>query len=365
VADHQFDGETRKVLKDIVSTEISPELLPPGKDGKIAQITESLVGPYEVNDFFLYHMLRFGSSPEKIFYLAKQAKFDKQYSEQELLKWLKLFVKRFFNNQFKRSCLPDGPKVGSVSLSPRGDWRMPSDAQASAWMSWLDTVSNEQQRPKPEKNGEIKRALGLVDPLNGFGSASHSDGKGHFAELPVEGGEEVGPLIGKLQKDGNYAFCFAGVDEHPKDMFNFASQCPDKRPYLDKVKDRDGALAVIYPDHCQKGSWSAGFLKGVQQNLINEIFPKGVEKDKDSHSICGNKDLVPRLKKLGITDVDLVGLVFRICVGLSAIDLVKAGFKVRVIVDCTRDLDLAEYAYVIDEMKKLGVEMITSEKVLA
>ena len=366
-AENQFDSDARRVLKDIVATEISPELLPAGKDGKIAQKTEASIGPYELNDFFLFYLLRFGMSPTKIHYLAKQAKFDKYYSEKEISSCLKLFLKRFFANQFKRSCLPDGPKVGSVSLSPRGDWRMPSDAELSSWLNWSEDgemgSNNKQDSSANKSNG--KRALGLVDPLNGFASKDFSDGNGHFAELPVEGGEEVGPPIGELQEKGNYDFCFAGVDEHPVDMFNFASQCKGKTPYIDKVKDRDGDLAIVYPDHCQKGSWSAAFLPGVRVDLIDQIFPKGVERDKDSHSVCGNKDLVPRLKELGITQVDLVGLVFRICVGFSAIDLAKAGFKVRVITDCTRDLDLAEFAFVIDEMKKLGVEMVQSKELLA
>lgn len=209
-----------------------------------------------------------------------------------------------------------------------------------------------------------KRALGLVDPLNGFGSATHSDGHGHFAELPVPGGEEIAIPIAKLQEHGNYAFCFAGVDRHPSDMFNFASQCPGKTPYTDHVNDMDGKQAVIYPDHCQEGSWSADFLPGINLALINEIFPKGDHKNKDSHSICGNAKLIPRLKELGITDIDLVGLVLRICVGLSAHDLAKAGFKVRIISDCTRDLDLPEYAYVLAEFKQFGIEMIDSDTVL-
>lgn len=396
VADHEFDGETRKTLKDIVDTEISPELLPPCKEGKITQKTETAVGPYELNDFFLFHVLRFGMTPEKIFYLAKHADFDGSYSDQEILKWLKLFVRRFFNSQFKRSCLPDGPKVGSVSLSPRGDWRMPSDAQASAWMAWLDEVEkrdsldndggrsrrlalpltgrNEQDAPagvvhparvKQPSNEKRKRALLLVDPLNGFGSATHNDGNGHCAELPVEGGEEVGPPIGRLQEKGSYHYCIAGVDQHPVDMFNFASQCPGKVPYKDRVPDKDGELAVVYPDHCQKGSWSAGFLPGIREDLIDEIFPKGNERDKDSHSACGNPNLIPYLKERGITDVDLAGLVYRICVGLTAIDLAKAGFNVRVVTDCTRDLDIPQFSYVIRDMKKLGVKMVSSEEVLA
>lgn len=147
-ADFEFDDQARKTLKDIVATEISPELLPPGKDGQISQKTESNVGPYELNDFILFHVLRFGMSPEKIFFLAQQASFHEPYSRDDIAKWLKLFFKRFFANQFKRSCLPDGPKVGSVSLSPRGDWRMPSDAQAEAWLAWNPEDTLDSVQPK-------------------------------------------------------------------------------------------------------------------------------------------------------------------------------------------------------------------------
>jgi NAD+ synthase (glutamine-hydrolysing) len=135
-AENEFDGEARKTLVDIVATEISPELLPAWTDK--LQSTESSIGPYELHDFFLYYFLRFGATPPKILYLASQAKFDRDYSADEIRGWLRVFLKRFFASQFKRSCLPDGPKVGSVSLSPRGDWRMPSDAQVVLWLEGLD-----------------------------------------------------------------------------------------------------------------------------------------------------------------------------------------------------------------------------------
>jgi len=135
-AENEFDGEARKTLLDIAATEISPELLPTTSDGK-SQSTESTIGPYELHDFFLYHFLRYGATPEKILYLASFVKFDRPYSPDEIKKWLRVFLTRFFANQFKRSCLPDGPKVGSVSLSPRGDWRMPSDAAATLWLEGL------------------------------------------------------------------------------------------------------------------------------------------------------------------------------------------------------------------------------------
>lgn len=139
VAENEFEGEVRRVLLDVVATEISPELLPIGKDDKILQATEGVIGPYELHDFFLYHFLRYGETPEKILYLTEQAEFDRSYTPQELRQWLEVFIRRFFGNQFKRSCLPDGPKVGSISVSPRGDWRMPSDAQAALWLEWVQT----------------------------------------------------------------------------------------------------------------------------------------------------------------------------------------------------------------------------------
>lgn len=128
-----------KVLMDIVSTPISPELLPADKNGQIDQKTEDLVGPYELHDFFLYNMLRFGMEPAKIFMLAKKA-FSGHYDEQTIKHWLRTFYRRFFSQQFKRSCMPDGVKVGSISLSPRGDWRMPSDASAALWLKQIDSL---------------------------------------------------------------------------------------------------------------------------------------------------------------------------------------------------------------------------------
>ncbi len=127
----RLGGVPGGALNDILNTPVSPELLPP-KDGEICQKTEQIVGPYELHDFYLYHMLRFGDSPEKIARLAMYA-FAGRYSDEEITKWLAIFCRRFFSQQFKRSCMPDGPRVGSVALSPRGDWRMPSDASPALW----------------------------------------------------------------------------------------------------------------------------------------------------------------------------------------------------------------------------------------
>ncbi len=128
----------RQVLLDVLDTPVSPELLPP-KDGKIAQRTEDIVGPYELHDFFLYYLLRFGFPPRKIYRLCRAA-MQGRYDDATIKRWLVIFLRRFFSQQFKRSCLPDGPKVGSVTLSPRGDWRMPSDACAALWLAEAENL---------------------------------------------------------------------------------------------------------------------------------------------------------------------------------------------------------------------------------
>ena len=136
VAEHEMDDSSKTTLLDIVDTPISPELIPADENGNIQQITEDLVGPYELHDFFLYYFLRFGFRPSKIFFLAERT-FKGVYDEETIKKWLQTFCRRFFNQQFKRSCLPDGPKVGSIAVSPRGDWRMPSDASSAMWLDEL------------------------------------------------------------------------------------------------------------------------------------------------------------------------------------------------------------------------------------
>jgi NAD+ synthase (glutamine-hydrolysing) len=134
----ELDEMARTTLLDVINTPISPELIPADSEGNISQKTEDLVGPYVLHDFFLYYFLRCGFKPAKIFMLAKQAftapDAEYHFEEETIEKWLQTFLRRFFSQQFKRSCLPDGPKVGSVSLSPRGDWRMASDASSALWL---------------------------------------------------------------------------------------------------------------------------------------------------------------------------------------------------------------------------------------
>jgi NAD+ synthase (glutamine-hydrolysing) len=148
VADHHVEPAARDVLVRILETPVSPELIPADKDDAIVQKTEDLVGPYELHDFFLFHFLRTGAGPTKIFYLARQA-FAGGYERGAILRWLRVFVERFFTHQFKRSVMPDGPKVGSVSLSPRGDWRMPSDASRAAWTAELEALETEPAPAQP------------------------------------------------------------------------------------------------------------------------------------------------------------------------------------------------------------------------
>jgi NAD+ synthase (glutamine-hydrolysing) len=140
-ADAEFAAAFSAVLRDICAVPISPELLPVGADGELQQMTENIVGPYELHDYFLYQMVRHGQRPAKILYLAELA-FAQRYDRTTILRWLEVFIRRFFSQQFKRSAMPDGPKVGSVALSPRGDWRMPSDASADGWLAELKSLQS-------------------------------------------------------------------------------------------------------------------------------------------------------------------------------------------------------------------------------
>lgn len=140
IAENSVDEQSRATLLDIIDTPISPELIPADQNGNIKQKTEDLVGPYELHDFFLYHFLRYGFHPSKIYMLARAAFSSEQYADSVIKHWLKTFIRRFFQQQFKRSCLPDGPKVGSVTLSPRGDWRMPTDAVSTIWLKECESL---------------------------------------------------------------------------------------------------------------------------------------------------------------------------------------------------------------------------------
>jgi NAD+ synthase (glutamine-hydrolysing) len=140
-ADSEFAGDVSWVLRDICATPVTPELLPLDVDGNLQQETEATIGPYLLHDFFLFYTVRYQFSPRKVFFLAQQA-FIEMYPPQEILRWMRVFYRRFFSQQFKRSAMPDGPKVGSVALSPRGDWRMPSDASSTLWLEEVEELTN-------------------------------------------------------------------------------------------------------------------------------------------------------------------------------------------------------------------------------
>jgi NAD+ synthase (glutamine-hydrolysing) len=152
-AEHEFTGAAQATLRAITATPISPELLPSSPAGETLQVTEEIIGPYELHDFFLFHFLRYGTAPAKMLYLASQARFAQVYTPHELRQWLRVFLQRFFASQFKRSCLPDGPKVGSVSLSPRGDWRMPSDVDGTSWLAEVGTEDMEVRTTRSAREG--------------------------------------------------------------------------------------------------------------------------------------------------------------------------------------------------------------------
>ena len=139
IADTEDFAHCKDILLDVVNTPISPELLPPDENGNIQQATEDIVGPYELHDFFIYYVLRYGYAPSKLYKMAKTA-FDGAYEDAVILHWLKMFYRRFFSQQFKRSCMPDGVKVLEVGLSPRGEWNMPSDASSALWLSELENL---------------------------------------------------------------------------------------------------------------------------------------------------------------------------------------------------------------------------------
>jgi NAD+ synthase (glutamine-hydrolysing) len=375
-AENQFEGEARATLTDIFNTEISPELLPTDKDGKIVQKTESVVGPYELTDFFLYHMLRNGSRPEKILALAKQASFSENYSQAQLHKWLRLFLGRFFNAQFKRSCLPDGPKVGSISLSPRGDWRMPSDAEATLWLAWANGLDDETetgaQAPKPgsqtsmSKNDKprVYRVLLRVDIQKGFCPGGN---------LPVTGGDTIVPLANRLSLEGGYDEVIDSQDYHPKGHGSFASQYAGKKPFVDTVL-LSGVSQVLWTDHCEEGTEDADFHPDLNRSMVKKTVQKGRLKEVDSYSAFYDNgkgaaaDLKARYPFLGQSTglaeyivaqaaaagcdevaVDVIGLALDYCVAFSAKD--AAGeqfngkpFSVRVIIDATRAIGDVEAA---------------------
>jgi NAD+ synthase (glutamine-hydrolysing) len=381
-AEHQFDGPERATLMDIFATEISPELLPTGKDGKIQQKTESVVGPYELHDFFLYYTLRFGAKPEKIFFLAQQAKFDAQYSDAELLKWLRVFVTRFFSQQFKRSCLPDGPKVGSISLSPRGDWRMPSDAQAALWLEFIDQqlalIQPANPQPADAKANMTsttpvaprgKRALLRVDFLNGFMPLDAAiPGTG---ELPVPGAPELVPLANKLSQSTFFDLVVDCEDFHPEDHGSFFTMHEGKAQY-DQI-DLFGLTQVLWNPHCRQNTPGAQPYPTLDMSRVARAFKKGTDKTVDSYSGFWDNGkrkstgLAEYLREQGVTEIYVIGVTRPFCPSYTATHGVDEGFATFLIKDACSTLEVAPGACDADlkALEAHGVKLIESASVLS
>ncbi len=346
-ANNVFKGDARTTMLDIVNTEISPELLPTGKDGKIVQKTEDKVGPYELTDFYLYYMIRWGMTPEKICYLMANAEFSRAYTEAELLKWLKDFYVRFFANQFKRSCVPDGPKLGSISLSPRGDWRMPSDAEVDLWLSWIDEAIAQLPLPPATTSGGVPVVTtGSASTINNGGgngnSAGPDDGNERIAtmtkatpevlsrlgltrsqldaiiarldarqkltgkrvlrvhgrvdvmvtftskgSLPVPGGEEIVEGVNEVSRSGYFDIQGDFQDAHPADHGSFFTEHPGTSPYVSFVK-LNGVQQQMWTVHGvddgRTGPDGNQFCPDLDRSVAHFTFKKGRDKRVDSYS---------------------------------------------------------------------------------
>lgn len=405
VALNQFDGPAREVMLDIVDTEISPELLPAGKDGKIAQKTEGVIGPYELHDFFLYHMLRFGTPPEKILYLASQAEFDQPYDPETIAMWLRVFINRFFNNQFKRSCLPDGPKIGSISLSPRGDWRMPSDAEATMFLDWIESTDSsnssgiaastgngdsaataeprKERRTKRKKSAKTLKVLLRIDMQVDFFPGGN---------LPVPGGDEIIQPVNAISRSIDYDLVVDTMDDHPADHQSFASQHSGRKPFETAILY--GVEQVLWPDHCVHGTPGWEFHPQLDRSMVARTFVKGQDRRVDSYSgvrdngarvsqslkekhdfLGRSTGLVEYLKEqadaLGKSEIeiDIVGLALGYCVSWTAIDLAaesyrKKSIRVRVIADCVRAVASDDHDRLLADLDQAGIVLIGIKDIL-
>jgi len=401
-----FDGDTRVTLVDIVETEISPELLPAGKDGKIAQKTEEKVGPYELVDFFLYYMVRFGMTPEKMLYLARHAQFNQVYSEADLLKWLRDFLVRFFDNQFKRSCVPDGPKVGSISLSPRGDWRMPSDADGDIWLSFVDgeiaklpPVANNGAVTKPggaetaaatEPKGltvmnptpKVFRVLGRVDYQNCF----------RFnGTLPVAAFvDSVIDVANRVTNEIRWDWIWDSQDWHPADHINYYTMHPGKKPFEKAIIC--GMEQTLWTVHGTQNTEDAEFHPKLDRSKVNFTVRKGQDSRVDSNSAFYDngidapaevkalypfigqstglaEEMFAQADKAGADEIELTleGVTFDICLAMSALHAARLEYKgkrikVRVVEDASPSFGDPEATKAAFEAA--GIELVQSADIL-
>lgn len=401
-----FDGATRVTLVDIVETEISPELLPAGKDGKIAQKTEEKVGPYELVDFFLYYMVRFGMTPEKMLYLARHAKFNQDYSEADLLKWLRDFLVRFFDNQFKRSCVPDGPKVGSISLSPRGDWRMPSDADGDIWLGFVD--GEIAKLPPVVKNGAVTkpggaetaaaietkgltvmnptpkvfRVLGRVDYQNCF-RFNGTLAVAAFVDSVID-------VANRVTNEIRWDWIWDSQDWHPADHVNYYTMHPGKKPFDKAIIC--GMEQTLWTVHGTQNTEDAEFHPNLDRSKVNFTVRKGQDPRVDSNSAFYDngidapaeikalypfigqstglaEEMFAQADKAGADEIELTleGVTFDICLAMSALHAARLEYKgkrikVRVVEDASPSFGDPEATKAAFEAA--GIELVQSADIL-
>lgn len=208
-----------------------------------------------------------------------------------------------------------------------------------------------------------KTALFNVDGTNDFADYKRTRQR-NFSRLPVPGGRKIGPVIGRIQRwgkaSGKIDFQIGIRDTHKPNMFNFAEQNPDKRPYIDKVADRDGSLVSVYPAHMIEGTWGWDWIRGTETALFDKVFKKGTEENRDEFS-GATQEVIDWLRRNGVTRVVVVGLVKRICVGLTANALSRAGFQVVIVEEATCDLPVPDWQSVIDDFQFNGVSLTTEK----
>lgn len=390
----QFAGNVRGVLIDITQTEVSPELLPLAKDGKPVQKTNDTLGPDELRDFYMYYLVRFGFEPEKILYLCQQAQGWAQegaYSHADMSHWLKVFLKRFFPAQYKRSNAPDSTKVGSVSFSQRGDWRQPSDASSAIWLDWAEkadeqstataaameatatTQRTSQMQGTKESSPSITLSesdcLLVVDVQGGFtpkGGSWPVDGN-----LAVPGGYDIIALVNQLiaQARSKKAKRKATRDAHKPGHATFASRHGVAEFTTVTV---GGVTMLTFKDHCIDGSAEAELHPDLDKSDLS-VYDKGTDIDLESLSgffdFAGAKasKLPDDLKAEKVKRVFIVGLATNYCVEANAMDALKEGYEVYVIEDACRGIDNPEGAVKasIERMRKAGVKIIQSTDILS
>jgi nicotinamidase/pyrazinamidase len=318
------------------------------------------------------------------------------------LRWLKDFLVRFFDNQFKRSCVPDGPKVGSISLSPRGDWRMPSDAEVTAWVSWVEKEM--EKLPKADSATEIGKPNMTASKANPVATAvAAAVGKVYRVlvrvdiqncfcpkgTLPVPDGDAVVPVANRLSRSGYYNAVVDSQDWHPADHGSFVSQHPGKKVIVETVT-LNGVTQVVWPDHGVQNTADADFHKDLDRSMVAHTVRKGTDARVDSYSAFydNGKGVDAAVKSLhaflgqstGLAEwiiaqataagadtieVDVIGLATDFCVKFTALDAAGESykgtkFKVRVVSDACRGFDAAKAE---GEMKAAGIEVITSDVV--